>query len=71
MNDKVKEEGRTFDLEDRLVESAVRVLNVVDALPKSAVGQHVAGQLLHLARHRHRTTARRRRPSLGRTLFTN
>ena len=37
---------RAFDLEDRLVEFAVRVIGVVEALPDSNVGKHVASQLV-------------------------
>lgn len=36
----------TGDLEQRLVEFAVRVVKVCDALPRSSAGKHVAGQLL-------------------------
>ncbi len=34
------------ELEERLIEFAIRVLNVVDALPKSQAGKHVASQLI-------------------------
>ena len=34
------------DLEDRLINFAVRVVNVVEALPDSKVGNHVARQLV-------------------------
>jgi len=34
------------DLADRLVEFAVRVIAVVDSLPKSSAGKHIGGQLL-------------------------
>ena len=37
---------RDFDLQDRLIEFAVRVMNVVEALPNSRIGNHVAVQLL-------------------------
>jgi four helix bundle protein len=37
---------RTFDLEDRLLEYAVRIVRLVDALPASRAGRHVADQLL-------------------------
>ncbi len=33
-------------LEERLIDFAVRVIKVADKLPKSAVGKHIAGQLL-------------------------
>ena len=40
MNDKA------FNIEDRLVDFAVRVIGVVEALPNSKAGNHVAGQLV-------------------------
>lgn len=40
MNDKAA------DLEERLVDFAVRVIGVVEALPDSKAGKHVAGQLV-------------------------
>ena len=35
-----------YDLEERLVEFAVLVIDVVDSLPRSRVGNHLAGQLV-------------------------
>ncbi len=43
MND---EKPRDFDLQDRLIDFAVRVMSVVEALPNNRIGSHVAGQLL-------------------------
>jgi four helix bundle protein len=37
---------RVFDLEQRLTQFAVRVLAVVEALPRTRAGNHVAGQLV-------------------------
>lgn len=37
---------KAFDLEDRLVEFAIRTITVVEALPETRVGKHVAGQLV-------------------------
>src|SRR6266403_2044600 len=37
---------RQFDLEERLLEYAVRIIRLVDALPASRAGRHVADQLL-------------------------
>jgi four helix bundle protein len=37
---------RPFDLEDRLIEFAVRVIRVAEALPKTPVGNHIRGQLI-------------------------
>ena len=36
---------RVFDLEDRLIAFAVRVIRLVDVLPRSGVGNHIRGQL--------------------------
>ncbi len=42
----MSKEIRDFDLEDRLIDFAVRVIRVAESLPKSRVGIHVAGQLI-------------------------
>ena len=34
------------DLENRLVDFAVRIINVVESLPNSKAGNHIAGQLV-------------------------
>jgi four helix bundle protein len=36
----------SFDLEDRLIEFAVRVIKLVETLPKSNIGTHFSGQLI-------------------------
>ena len=36
----------TRELEDRLIRFAVRIINVIEALPSSRVCNHIAGQLL-------------------------
>jgi len=38
--------ARRFDLEDRLIDFAGRVIDVVEALPTTRTGNHVAAQLL-------------------------
>lgn len=37
---------RIYDLEDRLVEFASRVIDVVEALPNTRAGNYIAGQLV-------------------------
>jgi four helix bundle protein len=37
---------RSFDLQDRLIDFVVRVLNVVESLPNTKAGNHIAGQLV-------------------------
>jgi four helix bundle protein len=37
---------KKFDLENRLIDFAVQVINVSEALPRSLAGNHIAGQLL-------------------------
>ena len=35
-----------FDLEDRLIDFAVRIIHLAESLPKNRVGNHIAGQLI-------------------------
>jgi four helix bundle protein len=37
---------RVYDLEDRLVEFASRIVDVVEALPNTRAGNYIAGQLI-------------------------
>jgi four helix bundle protein len=39
-------QGREYDLQDRLIDLAVRVCRVCDDLPSTRLGKHVAGQLI-------------------------
>jgi four helix bundle protein len=41
-----KREERKYDLEERLLEYSVRILKIVEQLPNTRAGNHVAGQLL-------------------------
>ena len=36
----------TYDLEERLLEYSVRIIKIVEQLPNTRAGNHVAGQLL-------------------------
>jgi len=40
------EKKMTFDLQERLIDYAVRIITVAGTLPKTKAGQHVSGQLL-------------------------
>ena len=40
------ETDKATEIENRLIDFAVRVIKVADALPKSSAGKHIAGQLL-------------------------
>jgi len=46
MSKEEKNTGRVFDLEERLITFAVRIMNLVEALPNTRAGNHVAGQLI-------------------------
>jgi len=35
-----------YDIEDRLIDFAVRIIALIESLPKNKVGKHVGGQLL-------------------------
>ena len=39
-------EAKTYDLEDRLVDFAVTILDLSEKLPRSPAGIHIAGQIL-------------------------
>jgi len=41
-----RQKSREFDLEERLINFSVRVIDVVDALPNTRVGNHIANQLV-------------------------
>jgi len=36
----MSKEGQTFDLEDRLIDFAVRIIRIAESLPKTKVGNH-------------------------------
>ena len=75
-NDEVRiMKERVFDLEARLIAFAVRVIKLVEALPKTPAGNHIRNQLLRSgtspAPHRHPTMAKLRVPSRVPTSCTN
>ena len=39
-------EDKEFNLEDRLIDFAVRIIDVAESLPKTKAGNHIAGQLI-------------------------
>ena len=39
-------DDRTFDLEERLIDFAVRIIRTAESLPKTKVGNHISGQLI-------------------------
>jgi four helix bundle protein len=39
-------DDKTFDLEDRLIDFAVRIISAAESLPKTRVANHIAGQLI-------------------------
>jgi four helix bundle protein len=42
----MSKEDREFDLEERLIDLAVRIIRTAGSLPKNKIGTHVAGQLI-------------------------
>ncbi len=38
--------ARQYDLDERLIDFSIMVMDLVEALPKSRVGNHIAGQLI-------------------------
>jgi len=41
-----KSKDRKYDLEERLIDFAVRIINIVEALPNTRAGNHIANQLV-------------------------
>ena len=39
-------EDKNYDLEERLIDFAVRIIRMAESLPKTRVGNHIAGQLI-------------------------
>lgn len=48
MNEERDKRAKGDELADRLLDFTVRIIKLVNALPKTAVGKHVGGQLLRL-----------------------
>ncbi len=42
----MSKDTRTFDLEERLIDFAVRIIRTAESLPKTRAGNHIAGQLI-------------------------
>jgi four helix bundle protein len=42
----MSKEKPEFDLEDRLIDFAVRIIRLAESLPNTRVGNHIAGQLV-------------------------
>jgi four helix bundle protein len=42
----MSKENKSFDLEERLIDFAVRIIRISESLPKTRVGNHIAGQLI-------------------------
>ena len=42
----MSKDKRIFDLEERLIEFAVRIIRIAESLPKIKAGNHISGQLI-------------------------
>jgi len=42
----MSKDKRTYDLEERLIDFAVRIIKIAESLPKTKVVNHVSGQLI-------------------------
>ncbi|OGW17509.1 MAG: hypothetical protein A3G93_07945 [Nitrospinae bacterium RIFCSPLOWO2_12_FULL_45_22] len=42
----MSKENKIFDIEERLIDFAVRIIRTAESLPKTKVGNHIAGQLI-------------------------
>jgi len=42
----MSKDKRKFDLEERLIDFAVRIIRTAESLPKTKIGNHISGQLI-------------------------
>ena len=42
----MSKENKTFDIEERLIDFAIRIIRTAESLPKTKGGNHIAGQLI-------------------------
>jgi four helix bundle protein len=42
----LKENTKTFDIEERLINFAVQIIRLAESLPKTKVGNHISGQII-------------------------
>jgi len=42
----MSKDKRIFDLEERFIDFAVRIIRTAESLPKTRAGNHIAGQLI-------------------------
>jgi four helix bundle protein len=42
----MSKDEKIFDLEERLIDFAVRIIQIAESLPKTKIGNHIAGQLI-------------------------
>jgi hypothetical protein len=42
----MSKDNKTFDIEDRLIDFAVRIIQVAESLPKTKAGNHKTSQLV-------------------------
>jgi hypothetical protein len=56
----MSKEDKEYDLEGRLIDFAVRIIEVARSLPKTKLGNHIAGQLVRCGTSPAPTMGRRR-----------
>ena len=42
----MSKEDRKYDLENRLIDFAIKIIRTAESLPKTKIGNHIAGQLI-------------------------
>ncbi len=66
----MSKDDREFDLEDRLIDFAVRIIQVAQSLPKIRIGNHIAGQLIRCGTSPALTMGKHKVLNLALSLFT-
>lgn len=46
MNERKKKKAQQYDLQERLIDFSIKIISVVERLPNTRVGNHIANQLI-------------------------
>jgi hypothetical protein len=67
----IGDQSKADELEERLIDFAVRIVNLSASLPKTAAGKHIAGQILRSGTSPALTMVKQEELKATRISFTN
>ena len=65
-----KNNEKRYDLSERLIEFAVRIIELVEQLPRTLSGKHIGGELLRCGTLQRLITPKHKAPNHEKILFT-